>query len=286
MKKDKSSEHGEIARFRYKVIVPLLDEPPGSVHALARMLAQQSYDIPGSMRNRIAPTTMLDWKRQYANGGFEALKPKQRCDRNQSRGMDVDVADTLIELKRDNPHLSVRMVIDEAYRRGLVDRSTHLAKSTVHRLLLNEGLMTKAENQIIQDLRKFAYQFAGQMWQTDVMHGPKVKDEQGRHRKTYLLAMLDDATRVIPYAKFAFSENTRSFLPVLREGIERRGIPKRLFADNGAVYRSKQLDIICAKLGIALIHARPYAPTSKGKDAYYTFLQRSVQNNLCGVCLR
>lgn len=35
--------------------------------------------------------------------------------------------------------------------------------------------------------------------------------------------------------------------------------------DNGANYRSHHLSLVCAKLGVALIHARPYQPQGKGK---------------------
>ena len=45
----------------------------------------------------------------------------------------------------------------------------------------------------------------------------------------------------------------------------RRGLTERLYVDNGANYRSRHLALVCAKLGIALIHARPYQPAGKGK---------------------
>ncbi|MCG6859701.1 MAG: hypothetical protein LJE70_00190 [Chromatiaceae bacterium] len=35
--------------------------------------------------------------------------------------------------------------------------------------------------------------------------------------------------------------------------------------DNGANYRSQHLALVCAKPGIALIHARLYRPQGKGK---------------------
>ena len=41
-------------------------------------------------------------------------------------------------------------------------------------------------------------------WMSDVMHGPSIPDGR-RRRKTYLAAFIDDATRVVPYAAFAFS---------------------------------------------------------------------------------
>ena len=105
---------------------------------------------------------------------------------------------------------------------------------------------------------------------SDVMHGPKVSDGR-RRRKTFLIAFIDDATRVLPdFAAFDFSESTTAFLPVLKSALTRRGLPLRLYVDNGANYRSHQLALVCAKLGIALIHARPWQPAGKGKIERFT----------------
>ena len=99
---------------------------------------------------------------------------------------------------------------------------------------------------------------------SDVMHGPKVRLGRSR-RKTYLIAFIDDATRVVPFAAFAMSENVPAFLPVWKNALIRRGLPARLYVDNGAAYRSRQLALVCAKLGVVLVHARPYQPAGKGK---------------------
>ena len=53
---------------------------------------------------------------------------------------------------------------------------------------------------------------------------------------------------------------------MFKQALLRRGIPQRLYVDNGANYRSQHLALVCAKLGIALIHARPYQPQGKGKQ--------------------
>jgi transposase InsO family protein len=141
-----------------------------------------------------------------------------------------------------------------------------LPPSTVHRLLARHGLMDKPAGEAgDQDRRRFAFANAGELWMSDVMHGPSVVVGERVKRKTYLIAFIDDATRVIPHAAFALAENTRSFLPVLKLAIEKRGLPQRLYVDNGANYRSRHLALVCAKLGIALIHARPYRPQGKGK---------------------
>jgi len=99
---------------------------------------------------------------------------------------------------------------------------------------------------------------------SDVMHGPKIRDGK-RLRRTYLIAFIDDATRLIPHATFTLSEGAVTYLTVFEQALRRRGLPKRLYVDNGSAFRSKQLAVVCAKLGIALIHAKPYKPQGKGK---------------------
>ena len=117
-------------------------------------------------------------------------------------------------------------------------------------------------------------------WMSDVMHGPKVSDGR-RRRKTFLIAFIDDATRVIPFAAFAFAENTTAFLPMFKQAIARRGLPARLYVDNGANFRSQQLALVCARLGIALIHSRPYQPAGRGKiERFFRTVRAAVLAHL------
>ena len=112
------------------------------------------------------------------------------------------------------------------------------------------------------------------------MHGPKVRDGR-RRRKSFLIAFIDDATRVIPFAAFAHAHNTTAFLPVCKQAIARRGLPMRRFVDNGANDRSQPLALVCAKLGIALIHARPYQPAGKGNiERFFRTLRAAVLAHL------
>jgi len=174
--------------------------------------------------------------------------------------------EALLSAKEANPKLSVQLVIREARKSPDVPQELPLPASTVHRLLARHGLMdTPKEEPREHDRRRFAFAQAGELWMSDVMHGPSVLVGERTKRKTYLIAFIDDATRVIPDAAFALSENTATFLPVLQQAILKRGLPQRLYVDNGANYRSQHLALVCAKLSIALIHARPYRPQGKGK---------------------
>jgi transposase InsO family protein len=263
------SEHRHaVALFRYGLIAELARLEPGTPGLYQRIAekAQADYTIPGTSRTRVAAETIRHWLKRYRAGGFDALLPQPRADRGRPRKLPDDLAEALIAIKAAHPKLSVRAVIQHARSAGHIPADIDLAPSTVHRLLTREGLMRKrSEAPTTLDRRRFAFARAGELWMSDVMHGPSVTVAGKTKRKSYLIAFLDDATRVIPYAAFALSENTAAFLPVFKQALLRRGLPERLYVDNGANFRSHHLALVCAKLGIALIHARPYQPQGKGK---------------------
>ena len=201
----------QIALFRYDVIADLVHLPVGApgAGAMMRAKAEKTYTIPGTTRTRVAAETMRRWIKDYRYGGFDALYPKPRTDRGKPRRLPPEVAERLIALKTENDALSVRAIIQKAHEEGI---DHPLASSTVHRLFSREGLFDKKPPDGA-DRRRFAFRHAGEMWMSDVMHGPKVRHGRSR-RKTYLIAFIDDATRVIPFAAFAMAENTAAFLPV------------------------------------------------------------------------
>jgi putative transposase len=258
-----------LALFRYGLIAEFTHLPAGSpgLYARLREKANADYVIPGTTRTRVAPETLRHWLKDYRRGGFEALLPKGRADRGRSRALPQAVADALITLKDDKPALSIPLLIRAVRESGVAPESLALPPSTVHRLLSRAGLMRQetVTDASSKDRRAFAFAHAGELWMSDVMHGPSVTVPGRARRKTYLVGFIDDATRVIPYCAFTLAENTQAFLIVFKQALLRRGIPQRLYVDNGANYRSQQLALVCAKLGVALIHARPYQPAGKGK---------------------
>lgn len=259
----------EVALFRYGVIADLVQLEPHhrGLYALLSRKSEQDYTIPGSLRRKVAPETIRGWLRDYRCGGFDALAPRVRADQGSSRSIPTQVVDLLCQMKEDSPQLSIPLLLKLAREKHVevITEEVTLPESTIHRLLSRRGLMKKQPGDpTSNDRRRFEYENAGDLWMSDVMHGPKIRDG-GRLRKTYLIALIDDATRVVPYAAFTFSEGTVSYLQVLEQAVRRRGLPKRLYVDNGSAFRSRQLAMVCAKLGIALIHARPYTPQGKGK---------------------
>jgi len=259
----------QVALFRYGLIAELVQLVPGTpgIYRLMAEKADREYRIPYSSRTRVAMDTIRDWVGLYRVGGFDALLPKPRSDAGRPRVLPDALVETLLAIKEQHRAYSVRQVIKEAHARGQVPEGIALPPSSIHRLFSRHGLMLpKPEDPSDNDRRRFQFQKAGDLWMSDVMHGPGVFVAGRRKAKSYLIAFLDDATRVIPFAAFALSENTEAFCAVFKQALMRRGLPRRLYVDNGSAYRSRQFEVVCAKLGITLIHARAYQPQGKGKQ--------------------
>jgi transposase InsO family protein len=259
----------QVALFRYGLIADLVQLPQHyrGLYKLLEQKAAREYEIPGTLRRHVAAETIRHWLRDYRLGGFDALVPKVRNDLGNARAIPPRVLDVLCEIKDTHPDFSIPLVIRKARTEhpSIVTEEIELPLSTVHRLLARRGLTKKRKDAgTSNDRRRFEYDAANELWMSDVMYGPKIR-VGGRLRQTYLIAFIDDATRMILYACFALTERTAAYLPALENAIRRRGIPKRIYVDNGAAFRSHHLALVCAKLGIALIHARPYSPQGKGK---------------------
>ena len=142
----------------------------------------------------------------------------------------------------------------------MVAPGTELNLSTIYRFLHQHNLMKIHDHQP-EDRRKFEAELPNDMWQSDVMHGPLIA--VGNKMKKARPA--DDHSRLITHGEFYLSEGIGSYVDALEKALLRRGLPRKLYVDNGPAFRSLHLEHIAASLGIALIHSRPYKPQGKGK---------------------
>jgi hypothetical protein len=110
---------------------------------------------------------------------------------------------------------------------------------------------------------RFAKEQVNQLWETDLMYGPYVGSK--KKQATYLLAYIDDASRLITHAGFYLSQDIASLRSSFKEAVMRRGLPKILYTDNGKIYRSQSFNYLCANLGVVLLHHAVDQAHQKGK---------------------
>jgi len=258
----------QIATFRFGVIHDLVGGvalEPGEQERLIREKCDRKWVIPFSDRTRITRSTILRWVKLYKDSGgrLEVLVNHQRSDNGKSRAIDEETGLALIRLRKELPKATIARLLSEMNKRRLVSAGLVLTSSTVHRFLRSNGLM-KQSQLMAEDRRRFEAELPNDLWQSDCMHGPRV-DHQGKNRKTYLIAFMDDHSRLVPYAEFYLSESLASYVKALEQALLTRGLPRKIYTDNGSAFRSHHLEHVTASLGIALIHARPYKPQGKGK---------------------
>jgi transposase InsO family protein len=258
----------EVGIFRFGVIhdfVSGVQFDRGEQSRLLREKCERKWSIPHSTRTRLTRSTILRWIKRYQdrNGKLESLYPSDRADRGSTRVIDEETALALMSLRREMPKSTVPYLLETMYRRGSISAGSKLSLSTVYRFLHSHNLMDKEQRQP-RDRRKFEVELPNDLWQSDAMHGPKV-DLDGRMRKSYLLAFLDDHSRLVPHGQFYLSEGILSYMDAFEQALLKRGLPRKLYVDNGPAFRSKHLEYVTASLGIALIHSRPYKPQGRGK---------------------
>ena len=97
------------------------------------------------------------------------------------------------------------------------------------------------------------------------MYGPSILQNDGKWKKTFLIAFIDDASRLITHAQFFYRDNTDNMIEAFRTALYKRGKPERLYFDNGSNYTSKEILQACVRLDIRLSHAPIRDGAAKGK---------------------
>lgn len=256
-----------IAAFRFGVIYPLLDietSKRGRKEELLNEITEKKWNIPYSQRSYISRATVLLWLKKYEDSGrkIESLHPRGRSDNGGCRIMDEETELAFINLRKQFMKVSMPVLVKMAKERGVLPTDFDVSIQSMYRIIKRHGLDRQARSR--EDMRKFEVEMPGDLWQSDALHGPKVMYE-GHLRKTYMFAIIDDHSRLITHAEFYLRENIESFLDCLKKALRKRGVPRKLFVDNGAAFRSHKLTYGCAALGIALSYSRPYRPQGKGK---------------------
>lgn len=242
------------------MLVPVIQENVKVQVEYFRDVSKKEHDTPHIGKKRFKVATLKGWLKQYRRGGFEALMPKTRDDKGRPRKINSTVADTIQQTVQQYPLLSCsaihRLLIAEGHI-GIGEITEAPVRKYISDNLLKEKLPPVAR-------KKYEKEHVNELWLGDCMHGPYISCG-GKKCKTYLIAALDDHSRIIVGSRFFFHENSICLEIVLKDAIRRFGVPQVFYCDNGSLFSSSHLQLACARLGIALVHSRPYDSPSRGK---------------------
>jgi putative transposase len=257
MKNQELDERREEALRRYQLIAPLLDEGSSEWEKLnARWLLRCQGDV--------SERTMRRYVAAFKQGGFDALLPKERKDKGLSKAISPEVLELAAQYRRELPGRSAERIQQLLKQQGHV-----VARSTLERHLRQQGLSGReiqAQQKQVSS-RRFNRQGRNTLWQSDLKYGPCLPDPKqlGRKIRTYLVAILDDATRMIVHAEFYDNQKLPVLEDTFRKAVFKCGAPDAFYVDNGKIFVSHWMKLACARLRVRHLNTKAYSPESKGK---------------------
>lgn len=270
-----------VALARWAVICEAVDEQltPAERGRLVSELACRVHRDADGVQMRVTTRTIYRWLAVWRAGGFEALKPARRRDAGIPR-TDAQIIELAVALRREAPARSAAHIAEIIAR----TRDVEVSARTLQRIFADRGLDRVRLEGRHRAYGRFEADACGELWTADGWDGPAVDELGGKHAQ--LFSFLDDRSRLIAHGAFYADVGEWSFQRCLREAIVRRGLPRSLYIDNGSAQVSLQLKLICARLGIRIIHSKPYRPQGRGKkERHYRTVaeQFGLEIDIAGV---
>jgi transposase InsO family protein len=209
--------------------------------------------------------TIQTWWYHYRRHGI--THAPERSDKGATRKVTPERLLEVIEQVLPGFHGKKRNIA-EVYRaciqQGLLQR-TQIAPNTFRRTVDRYQLLKPADPSTPKARLAFAKAHANDLWQGDTLHGPHLHNGSNKPLKTFLICFIDDASRVIPHGAFYHADDTPNLIDCFQTALDKRGIPKAVYVDNGSNYSSREFGLICARLGTVLIHTPVRDGAAKGK---------------------
>lgn len=192
------------------------------------------------------------------------------CDRSRRpvripRQTDPALAARVVELRQAHPTWGGRKL------QALLVTEGHPvvpAPSTITNILHRAGLIDPAASAQRHPFQRFERQRPNELWQLDFMgHLPLGTTGQRLH----LLTLLDDCSRYAVGAWACADERLSTVQPALTHAFRHLGLPLAILTDNGPPWGNSgnggitALEAWLLRLGIQVLHGRPYHPQTQGK---------------------
>ncbi len=213
----------------------------------------------------ISRKTGYKWCARFAANGEAALQRKPRANVRRSNQAQARVETMVLALRRKQPTWGPRKL-----RRRLSDlgRKELPAVSTFGRILHRHGCIDPGASAQHQPLQRFSRPEPNQLWQMDFKGHFALQRDGAR---CHPLTVLDDCSRYAIGLQACANEQTMTVQTRIHAMFSDHGLPECILCDNGSPWggagrEPTQLAVWLLRLGVRVIHGRPYHPQTQGKD--------------------
>lgn len=254
----------DVAYFRFSLIAPVIQgtftDPTKT--AYYRRVTENPFTLPDGKAMVYNPRTLEKWEQYYRKKGMDGLMPRERSDSGKTRVLNEAAITEVYRLKEQFSRINATLIYTKLVEDGFINRHK-VSLSSVQRFIKHNDLKS-AVNPNQKDRKAFEEEYPCGMFQADTSYTCYI-NENGKRRRTYLIQILDDHSRLIVGSRFFYNESAYNFQQVLKEAISRYGLCKKLYLDNGSIYSNEQLTLICGSLGIVKLHTPVRDGASKAK---------------------
>jgi hypothetical protein len=270
---------------KFSIISPVINGQHESNIEYFRSVAAEPIDMPHLGMRKYSERTLQGWLNDYRRYGLDGLVKDQRSDKGKHRRITAELSDKIVDTRKSLPGMPITVFYEQLISEGIID-PLKVSRSTIYRFVEDMNIAGAFKEETDEtEIRRFSYEYVGDLMQADVLYGPKVK-VNGKKQQVYLHMFIDDRSRYPMYSQFYLAQNFESLRRGFKEAVMRRGVPRLMYTDNGKIYRSQQFEFICASLGCTLLHSQPFVPRGRGKverifkTVRMRFLSRINENDI------
>jgi len=278
--------HDAWARLRFSIVGGLLAAPPdrGELRGAIAELAARVWRHPITGESiRFGASTIERWYYQARNAGSDPVRELRRRVRSDA-GRHQTISDRLMVAlqaqHQAHPGWTVQLHFDNLVALSESDAAVGPVPSysTIRRVMKSQGLARQRrrkqrgarEPAVPREVRSYEVEHVHGLWHADFHHASRrVLTREGRWRKAYLLAALDDRSRLCCHAQWYLDEEAESFVHGLSQGLQKRGLPRALMTDNGSAMRADETQRGLHDLGILWQPTLPYSPHQNAKQEVF-----------------
>jgi transposase InsO family protein len=209
--------------------------------------------------------TGYKWIRRFQSGGPSALADRSRRPLSHPRLTAPEMTARVLELREKHPAWGGLKIHQRLLNLG---HAPAPSPSTVTQILRRHGKLIVPEGGPIKAFQRFEHAAPNDLWQLDFKGHFALA-----HGRCHPLTAVDDHSRYALIVAACANEQGPTVRAHLAQAFQRCGLPWRILADNAGPWGSSAgpdcfttLGVWLMRLGIQLIHGRPFHPQTQGKE--------------------